>query len=496
MAEAIVEVKHLSKNYGGVQALQDVSVKFERGLIHALLGENGAGKSTLIKILSGVEPASQGVILMDDSPVLLNTPLDARKLGISCVYQEPVQVMSLSVAENVFAGRLPNRHGLLDRRELRRQTEALMEKSQISLPPDEILQNLSLAQRQMVEILKAVSYSARFIIFDEPTSSLTSEETALLFQTIKRLKAEGTTILYISHRMEEIFDLCDDVTVLRDGRFIMQKDISGLSEQEIISSMVGRSLENLYPKETIPIGEEILRVENLSNSYLKNVTFSLHAGEILGFSGLVGAGRTELARALFGIDSYTGSVTLDGKPYHARKPWQAIESGVAFVPEDRKNEGLVRNLSLRVNTASIFMQHNQRMGFLKLEEEKKHVRNMIDTLRIRTPSDQQTMENLSGGNQQKVVFAKWLSEDPRVLILDEPTRGVDVGAKAEIYSIIESLAKRGIGIMMISSEMPEIIAMADRIAVMCDGAISGILERKDFSEKSLMNLALKGGEEK
>ena len=496
MAEAIVEVRHLTKNYGGVQALQDVSVKFERGKIHALLGENGAGKSTLIKILSGVEPASHGEILMDDKPVLLNSPLDARKLGISSVYQEPVQVMSLSVSENIFAGRLPSRHGLLDRKELRRQSEVLMEQSQISLPPDEILQNLSLAQRQMVEILKAVSYRARFIIFDEPTSSLTREETGILFQTIKRLKNEGATILYISHRLEEIFDLCDVVTVLRDGRFIMQKDISGLSEQEIISSMVGRSLENLYPKETIPIGEEILRVENLCNSYLKNVSFSLHAGEILGFSGLVGAGRTELARALFGIDRYSGSVVLDGKPYHARRTWQAIDAGIALVPEDRKNEGLVRNLSVRVNTASIFMRHNHRLGFLKLKEEKKHVQDMIDTLRIRTPSDQQSMDNLSGGNQQKVVFAKWLSEDPRVLILDEPTRGVDVGAKAEIYSIIESLAKRGIGILMISSEMPELIAMADRIAVMCDGAISGIVERNDFSEKNLMSLALKGGEEK
>ena len=496
MAKKIVEVKKLCKNYGGVQALQNVSVSFESGKVHALLGENGAGKSTLIKILSGIETASSGDVIVNGEAVNIDSPITAHKLGISTVYQEPVQVMALSVAENIFTGRLPlNRWGLVDKVQLRRQTMELMERINIHLSPDMLLNELSIAQRQMVEILKAVSRKAKFIIFDEPTSSLTREETEMLFCTLRMLKADGATILYISHRLEEIFDLCDEVTILRDGRFIMQKSIAQLSQRDIISSMVGRSLENLYPKEMVKLGEEILRVEHISNASIRDVSFTLRRGEILGFCGLVGAGRTEVARAIFGIDRYNGSIMLDGKPYKAKKPWQAIRAGVALVPEDRKNQGFVHNLSVRVNMSAVSMKRNQRFSVIHTSEEKRQVQEMIDVLRIRTPSSQQSVDNLSGGNQQKVVFAKWLSEDPKLLILDEPTRGVDIGAKSEIYSIIEALAKRGIGIIMISSEMPELIAMADRILVMREGAVSGIIDRGNFSEDNLMKLALKGAEE-
>lgn len=493
MSKAIIEVKDLSKNFGGVQALKNVSVSFEKGKVHALLGENGAGKSTLIKILSGIEKATSGSILMNDIPIEIDSPVKAHELGISTVYQEPSQAMALSVAENIFSGRLPhNKFGIVNHKKLRQETLDLMEKINIHLSPDAILSTLSIAQRQMVEILKAVSYDAKLVIFDEPTSSLTKEETEILFDTIRALKGKGTTILYISHRLEEIFNLCDVVTILRDGEFVLQKPLDSMNQDTLISNMVGRNLEKMYPKEMVEIGEEVLRVSHLTNRYVDDVSFSLRKGEILGFCGLVGSGRTEVARALFGIDPSTGTIHLDKNLYKPDKPWNAIKKGIALVPEDRKTEGLVRKLNIRTNISAIFMKDNATAGVIRSRKELAIVQNLIERLSIKTPSEKQLVDNLSGGNQQKVVFAKWLAEEPKVLILDEPTRGVDVGAKAEIYSIIESLAKKGIGIIMISSEMAELIAMADRILVMREGTVSGIVDRNEFSEDLLMKMALKG----
>lgn len=496
MDHPIIEIRGLCKSYGQVHALKNVSVGFEKGKVHALLGENGAGKSTMIKILSGVEPASSGDILMDGSIVNISTPSAAHELGISTVYQEPVQVMSLSVSENIFAGRLPKtKLGLLDAKQLKKDTQELMEQINIHLDPDAKLESLSIAQRQLVEILKAVSQNARFVIFDEPTSSLTKDETDTLYQIINDLCRKGITILYISHRLEEIFALCETVTILRDGEFVCQKPINEMNQDSIIHNMVGRNIENLYVKKDISIGEEVLRVEHLRSAWVKDASFALHRGEILGFGGLVGAGRTEVARALFGIDPHNGEIRINGKKAQITSPWKAIKEGIALVPEDRKTEGFVNTLNIRENISVINMYENSRMGFLNQHKEKEQIQKLIQLLQIKTPSDQQLVSNLSGGNQQKVVFAKWLTREINVLILDEPTRGIDVGAKAEIYSIIEDLAQSGVGIIMISSEMPELLAMSDRILVMCNGKVSGTINRPDFSEDLLMRLALEGIEE-
>lgn len=494
MENAAIEVRNLDKHYGGVHALKKINLSFERGKVCALLGENGAGKSTLIKILSGIEQPTAGEILIDGEEVKIATPLVAQQNGISTVHQEPMQVMAISVAENIYAGRLPkNRLGMVDYQRLRRQTRELMEKINIRLDPDQLLSELSIAQRQLVEILKAISYEAKVVIFDEPTSSLTKEETKTLYEIIHMLHKRGITIIYVSHRMKEIYDLCQTAAILRDGSFVFQGELDQICQDELIRNMVGRNMGQLYPKVEIQPGEKILEVKNLTSDYVKDVSFSLREGEILGFSGLVGAGRTEVARALFGIDTYKGEVVLDQKAIHITSPDEAIRRGIVLVPEDRKTQGLVRILDIRMNIGAVDMRYHNKCGFLKQKDEEKTVYDLIERLNVKTPSAHQIVDNLSGGNQQKVVFAKWLTKTPRVLILDEPTRGIDVGAKAEIYSIIGELVKGGIGIIMISSEMPELIAMSDRILVMREGKCAGIVDRDDFSEHTLISLALKGG---
>ncbi|GFI03889.1 sugar ABC transporter ATP-binding protein [Lachnospiraceae bacterium 64-25] len=494
MGTAAIEVRNLDKRYGGVHALKSINLSFEKGKVCALLGENGAGKSTLIKILSGIEQPTGGEILIDGKEIKISNPLTAQHYGISTVHQEPMQVMAISVAENIYAGRLPkNKLGMVDYRKLRRQTSELMEKINIRLDPDQLLSELSIAQRQLVEILKAISYDAKVVIFDEPTSSLTKEETKTLYEIIRMLHERGITIIYVSHRMKEIYDLCQEAAVLRDGRNVFEGRIDKISQEELIRNMVGRNMGQLYPKIEIQPGKKVLEVKNLTSDYVKDVSFSLREGEILGLSGLVGAGRTEVARALFGIDSYKGEMILDQKAIHISSPDEAISKGIVLVPEDRKSQGLVRILDIRKNIGAVDMRYHHKWGFLMQRDEEKTVSDLIERLNVKTPSAYQIVDNLSGGNQQKVVFAKWLTKTPRVLILDEPTRGIDVGAKAEIYSIIGELVRGGIGIIMISSEMPELIAMSDRILVMREGTCAGIVDRSDFSEHTLINLALKGG---
>lgn len=494
--DGIIELKGLCKFYGGVKALNDVSFALERGRIHALMGENGAGKSTLIKLLSGVEEPTSGEIYFCGDRITSFSPLNAHHLGISTVYQEPIQVMAVSVSENIYAGRLPkNKLGFVDKRALRDKTVSLMQSIGITLDPDALLSSLSIAQRQLVEILKAVSFDSQLIIFDEPTSSLTFEETEMLYRIIRDLKKRGVTVVYISHRLEETFALCDTVTVLRDGRFVAQKPLEELDYNAIVRLMVGRNVE-MYTRDHIPGQDVVLQAKNLENDQIHGVSFSVRRGEILGIGGLVGAGRTEVLRALFGIDKCNGNIYIDGIAAGIKTPAKAIRAGIALVPEDRKTLGLVLSQSITYNVSVADMFRHKWLGFLDVRWEGTLVGSLIERLRIRTPDGQELAGNLSGGNQQKVVFAKWMATSPKILLLDEPTRGVDVGAKAEIYQIIDEMAKNGTAIVMVSSDMPELMAMSDRILVMKDGHVSGEIRKEDVSETLIMKYALKSeGEE-
>ena len=495
MAEYILETRGITKKYGGVTALSDVSLHLEKGLIHALVGENGAGKSTLIRILSGIEPPTSGAVVFEGNEVKTFDPHAAHEMGISTVYQEPMQMELMSVEENIYTGRYTrNRWGLVDYKALTKQVNELMDRVSIHLDPKQIVGTMSLANRQMVEIIKAVSFNSRLIIFDEPTASLTIEETETLKRIIRDLKKQGITVIYISHRLEEIFDLCDTVTILRDGTLVDQQPIEMMDTDKLISRMVGREMSELYPAPLEGVIQDavILKAENLRNEKVKDVSFEVHRGEILGFSGLVGAGRTETANILFGIDKAEGTITLEDKTVTIRNPEDAINLGIGLVPEDRKTEGLIQILSVGDNTVlSCLNMIRKARVFVDHGKEKKIIDSYVDRLRIKTPSKNQLVRNLSGGNQQKVVFAKWMACQPKVLILDEPTRGVDVGAKAEIYDIIQDLARSGMGVIMISSEMNELIAMCDRICVMHEGHINAVLERSEFGEEIIMQYSIK-----
>ena len=493
MSEYIVETRGLSKNYGGVKALKSVDLKFEPGKIHALVGENGAGKSTLIRILSGIEAPTSGTVLFDGKEVKTFTPSESIAMGISTVYQEPMQINLMSVAENIYCGRYEKKHGLfIDYRSLDKKVNELMDRIGIRLDPQQPVGKLSVANRQMVQILKALSFNAKFIIFDEPTASLATEECEMLHNIIRKLKEDNITVIYISHRLEEIFNLCDTVSVLRDGAFIEKCNVHEIDKEYLISRMIGRSMDNLFPKKKVPITDEILRVENISNENVKNINFTLHKGEILGLAGLVGAGRTELARVLFGIDKADGNIFIGGEKVQIRSPAEAINNGIGLVPENRKEQGLVGILTVKENLTLSNLKNDSKAMLINGQKEKRDTEKFVDKLRIKTPSIDQLVRNLSGGNQQKVVFAKWMDTNPNILILDEPTQGVDVGAKVEIYNIINDLAESGVGILMISSEMTELIAMCDRICVMHEGKITMELDRKDFSENKIMHGAIGG----
>ena len=486
-----MSVRGVSKEFPGVQALMGIDLDLRGGEVHAIVGENGAGKSTLMKILAGIYQPDAGSLLVDGQAVHISSPRHAMGLGIGMIHQELNLAPNLSVAENIFLGRAPMRFGLVDWRRLDLQTRSLLDRLAIDLDGRAAVEDLSVARQQMVEIAKALSLNARVIIMDEPTSALTERETATLFQIIGRLKAEGVAVAYISHRLEEIFRVADRVTVLRDGRLVSSSRVADTTPAQLISLMVGRELTALFPKESVEVGAPVLEIRRLSRTgVLHDVSFVLHQREILGLAGLVGAGRTELVRAIFGVDPIDGGeVLIDGKVVKIHGPREAIQLGLGFVTEDRKLHGLVLGMTVRENATLASLANIGRFGFIDFARERAMAADYVRQLDIRTPTVEQEVNNLSGGNQQKVVVAKWLATRPRILILDEPTRGIDVGAKAEVHALMSRLAVAGVSILMISSELPEILGMSDRILVVRQGRISAEFSRQEASQEKIMAAA-------
>ncbi|HEX5435830.1 MAG TPA: sugar ABC transporter ATP-binding protein [Gemmatimonadaceae bacterium] len=505
----------LVKRYPGVLALDGVSITVRGSEVHAVAGENGAGKSTLMQLLSGAITPDGGTITVDGREVRFASPHDAHALGIRMIHQELSLVPELSVAENIFLGAEPARRGMVDRARQRREARAVLDRlGQTSLDTDARIDDLSLAARQMTEIAKSVSQRARVLIMDEPTAILAHEETEALFAVIAQLSAEGVAIVYISHRLEEIFRIASRVTVLRDGRLVTSASLGELSRGEIVRLMVGRELSAGYPRATQPPGEEILRVERLSSGPVRDATLALRRGEIVGLVGLVGAGRTELARAIFGAEPTTaGAMFVDGAPYRPRSPHDAIAAGLALLPEDRKRQGLVLEATIRENTSlpslralvragmaraaaavrgrpASAMPVLSRAGVVNRARERGEVTRWVEALKVRTPSVERPARQLSGGNQQKVVVARWLLAHSHILLVDEPTRGIDVGAKAEIYALMRRLADEGAAILMISSDLPEALGMADRLLVMRGGRIVGELSRAEATPERVASLIL------
>ncbi|MGF6494658.1 ribose transport system ATP-binding protein [Luteibacter sp. 621] len=492
MATPIVRMHDIHKAFGPVKVLEGVDFELLAGEVHALMGENGAGKSTLMKILTGIYAPDAGTIEVDGKPVTINSPADAEKFGIAIIHQELNLIPALSIADNLFLGRELQRFGLLNRKAMAATAkEWLARVGMTKLDPDTLIERLSVGQQQMVEIARALGQNARVLIMDEPTAALTEHETNVLFKLIRELREQGTGIVYVSHRMEEIFALCDRISILRDGKFVGTRDVPGLAFDEVVKMMVGRTLDARFPSRTVSIGDVRLKVDHITGGMVKDVSFDLHSGEVLGVAGLLGAGRTELARLLFGLDkSESGKVTLDGVPVTPKTPTEAIRAGFGFVTEDRKAQGLVLDLSLRENVS--LPRVPAHAGLVDRPAEKKQTRGLIDALKIRTRDMELDVRALSGGNQQKVVLAKWLALKPRVLILDEPTRGVDVGGKAEIYHIINQLAEQGVAILMISSELPEVLAMSDRILVMHEGHATALLDAHGATQEAVMTAATGG----
>jgi len=491
MTNTVLKMQGISKVYGGIRALDKVDFELVKGEILCLLGENGAGKSTLMKILSGVVQPSEGEVYLNDKKVDISHPNIAHQMGISTVHQELVQFSDLTIMENIYMGRYPKTNGLVNFHKLKEKTLQLMDELDIHFNPHTYIRDMSVAQRQLVEIMKAVSFDSQIIIFDEPTSSLTTEETEILFRIIADLKQRGISIIYISHRLEDIFAIGDRITVLRDGKNSGGGIVSEMDTDRVISLMVGRNVDNQFPKVKGDIGEEILRVEHISNDKVKDISFHLRKGEVLGFGGLVGAGRTELMRAIMGLDKCTGTVYKNGKVIVNKNPAQAIANKFALVPEDRKDQGLVLILSILFNIEMSSLEKLSVSGFMRNQEEKNVAAEYMKKLRIKAPGYELSAGSLSGGNQQKVVIAKCLATKPEILILDEPTRGIDVGSKAEIYEIMNELVKQGVSIIMISSELPELLNMSDRVIIMREGVMTGELNMEEATEEQVMKLATK-----
>jgi len=482
----------LSKGFSGVQALKDVDIWFPYGRITALMGENGAGKSTLLKILGGDYQPDAGVVRIDDEVVQFASPLEARHAGLRVVAQEPEIVPFVSVAENLFLGALPGKV-VLNRDELRDRAQAAIEEFGFSrmLRVDTIGDKLSPAQRQLVEILRCLIDRPRILCFDEPTSSLSDSETDVLFELMHRLRDEGKAIGYVSHRMREIFRVADSVTVLRDGRLIGVREVARSSQEEIVRMMVGRDLTNMHERNRGQIGDVVLELTGVTTPDVRDITFSVHAGEVVALAGLVGAGRSELAMAVAGdVPLVSGQIKVGGEPVRFGSPKDAIAKGVGLAPEERKADALVMIRSVKENLSLAVLDRFTKWGFINKAAEAGLVSDYIGRMRIQTPSMDRPVENLSGGNQQKVVLARWLAKQTRVLVLDEPTRGVDVGAKAEIYHIIDQLASTGVAILIISSELPEVLGLADRIVVMQNGAVTGELTHAEATEERVLALAM------
>ncbi|MDC6176992.1 sugar ABC transporter ATP-binding protein [Ralstonia solanacearum] len=490
--DALLHASGLCKAFAGVTALDNVGLSVHAGRVHALMGENGAGKSTMMKILSGVYLADRGALYKHGRPLQLRSPRDALRHGIAMIHQELNLLPDMTVAENIWIGREPrNPLGLVDHGELRRRTAQLLSRLEIHIDPDTELGDLSIASRQMIEIAKAVSCESDLLIMDEPTSAITDREVEHLFRIIAELKRAGKAIIYITHKMDEVFRIADDVSVLRDGRYVAGGPANGFDHAALITAMVGRELSEIYPKVDVAPGEVVLAVRGLTRrGVYRDVSFEVRAGEVLGVAGLMGSGRTEVMESLFGIvPADAGEVRLDGARVQLRHPGDAIARGMAFLTEDRKKSGAFLSLSVGCNMEISALGRHCTAGFVRQHEMTRKCEAMRRQLRIKTPSLDEAIENLSGGNQQKVLIARWLLNAPRVLILDEPTRGIDIGAKAEIYRLIGMLAQSGVAIIMVSSELPEVMGMSDRILVMHQGSVGGLLARPDFSQERIMALA-------
>ena len=488
----VLVMEHISKSFPGVKALNDVHLTVRGGTVHALMGENGAGKSTLMKVLIGMYIPDEGNITFLGNPVKIENTQQALKMGISMIHQELSPEPYMTVAENIYLGREPlGRFGLIDKKKMVADTRTLLERLEIKIDPNKVMRELSVANTQMVEIAKAISYNSSLIIMDEPTSAITEREVAHLFRMVRALKEQGVAIIYITHKMDEVFQIADDITVFRDGQYIATVPAAETNRNSLIAMMVGRELTNLFPKEDATIGEVVLSVRNLTrNGIVHDVSFDLRRGEILGLSGLMGAGRTEVIEGIFGIKPIdAGEITINGQRVQIKTPGDAIKHGLALLTEDRKLSGIMGVLSVRDNMMIASLGSYTKGGFLNMRIINQTCGREKSRLELKTPTMDQLIKLLSGGNQQKVLVSRWLLTTPDILILDEPTRGIDVGAKSEIHRLMSKLAQEGKAILMISSELPEILGMSDRVLVMHEGRISGEFARKDATQESIMRAA-------
>ncbi len=492
MEDKILSIENVTKVFPGVKALDNVHLNAYKGKVMALLGENGAGKSTLMKVLTGVYEKTEGTIYFKGRELIVKNVKDAGENGISIIHQELNLIDELTIAENIFLGREPrNKLGIIHSQQLYKKADELLKELDLDITSRTKVKGLSIGIKQMVEIAKALSFDSELIIMDEPTDALTDKETKTLFKVIEKLRNNGKSIIYISHRLKEIFEICDDVTVLRDGKFVAERKVSDITEDDLIEMMVGRKLDEQYPYTEEVLGDNVLEVNNLTNEYLKDISFYLKEKEILGVAGLMGSMRTELGKTLYGhYKIKSGEIILEQKKLSIKSEKNAIDSGITYVSEDRKKDGLVLSMNIRENITLSSLRKISKANVIKKIKEKNIADLYIEKLSIKTPSKEQKVNNLSGGNQQKVSISKSLFTEPKVLILDEPTRGVDVGAKKEIYTLMNEFKSNGMSIMMISSEIPEIIGMCDRVLVMHEGKVSGILERNQMTQEEIMKLAV------
>lgn len=489
-----LEVKNITKVFPGVKALDDVSFRVKKGTVHVLCGENGAGKSTLMKIINGIYQPNSGEILIDGKKVKINNPIDARNLGISMIFQELNYIPEITIEESIFLGNWPyNSFKKVDWKAIRKKTKELLEKEGLDYNPKTKLKELSVSDVQMLEILKAISYDSDIIIMDEPTSAITNKEVRVLFNKINELKSRGACIIYISHKMEEIFEIADEITVFRDGKVIDSRDVKDYDLNLVISQMVGREISDSYPKKDVKLGNIALEISNFNKKgNFKNINFNVKSGEIVGFAGLMGAGRTEVMRAVFGLDSHdSGDIKVDGKIVRIKSPQESVKNKIAMLSEDRRRFGIIPVRSVKENASLSNLKKFIFNGILHKQIENEIIGKYFKKMNVKTPSMETTIDVLSGGNQQKVILAKWMVTEPKVLILDEPTRGIDVGAKYEIYELITQLAQEGKALILISSELPELIGMCDRIYVMAKGEIKGELISPNITQEKIMSLATK-----
>lgn len=489
---SLLDMKQIIKSFNGVEVLHGIDFSLRAGTVHALMGENGAGKSTLMKVLAGVHKCDDGEIWLKGKKTEIQSPRHAQELGIAMIHQELSPVPEMTVAENIFLGREPRKGLFVDYKKMYADTEKLLGEMKVRVSPRAKIGRLKVADQQLIEISKAISLNADIIVMDEPTSAITDQEVEILFKTIADLKKKGTGIIYISHKMDEIFRIADDITVLRDGTYVNSWEAKDIDNNTLIKNMVGRELNEIFPKIKVPAKDVVMEVRHFTKeNQFEDISFLVREGEILGIAGLIGAGRTELMNAIFGLEKPdSGEVFFEGRKVEIRRPSDAIRHGIAYVTEDRKNEGLVLEMGVGQNITIASMKTLSSGMFIKRQEEKKTIDDQIRALRIKVHSPKQLVGKLSGGNQQKVVLAKWMMKNPKLLILDEPTRGIDIGAKSEIYKLMGEFVEKGNSIIMISSEMPEAMGMSDRILVLSNGRLSGELSREEFAQEDIMKMAV------